>query len=162
MNMKLNINLLFLLMLLSSLFASGCQKQYIPNTEIPDNTFNRDVINFCERYRHAVEDLNVAILMNLTSPRYFDNSGTTTGDDDVDKQHLEEILGERFKAIDEIRFEIKYRSVFEDNDFIIVQYIYTMSFQYTIDGDTKWYNHTGDKRLKLERDGDDFLILSGM
>jgi hypothetical protein len=120
------------------------------------------VIEFCERYRHAVEDLNVGLILSLASPRYFDNSGTATGDDDVDKQHLEEILGERFKSIEEIRFEIKYRSIFEDESSIIVQYIYTMSFQYTIDGETRWHNYTGDKRLELERADDSFLIVSGM
>ncbi|MBN2802999.1 MAG: hypothetical protein JXR91_07885 [Deltaproteobacteria bacterium] len=160
--MNLKLNKIIPLLLLPFIFITACQKQYIPNTEIPDNNFNRDVINFCERYRHAVEDLNVGVLLNLASPRYFDNSGTVSGDDDVNKQHLEEILGERFKSIDEIRYEIKYRSVFEDESAIIVQIIYTMSFQFTIDGETRWHNYTGDKRINLERDGNSFLILSGM
>lgn len=140
----------------------GCQKQYIPNTEILDTDFNRDVVNLCERYRHGVEDLNVGLLLTLASPRYFDNSGTPTGDDDVDKAGLEAVLDERLSPIEEIRFEIKYRDIFEQNNVIYVEYTYTMSFQYTVDGETKWNNYTGDNRLELENAENSFLILSGM
>ena len=154
-------------MLLGALLAvatllAGCQKQYIPNTEIIDNDFNRDVLSFCERYRHGVEDMNTGMLLSVASPRYFDNSGTPTGDDDVDKAGLEKVLNARFSPIQSIRLEMIYRAIFEENTVIHVEYTYTMSFQYTLDGETKWKNHTGDNRLDLERTEDGFLILSGM
>ena len=145
-----------------AVLCGGCQKQYIANTEILDNDFNRDVLNFCERYRHGVEDKNVGLLLSLASPRYFDNSGTPSGDDDVDKAGLEQLLKTRFAPIESIRFEIIYRAIFEMNSVIYVEYTYTMSFQYTLDGETKWDNHTGDNRLELERNENGFLILSGM
>ena len=150
------------LILLSALLVGGCQKHYIPNTEIIDTDFNRDVVNFCERYRHAVEDLNIGALMEMASPRYFDNSGTPSGDDDLDRDGLEQVLRERFEAIEEIRFEMKYRELFVQDNAIFVQYTYTMSFQYTVDGETRWHNHTGDKRLELEKVDNSFLIVSGM
>ncbi len=140
----------------------GCQKQYIPNTEIVDTDFNREVIAFVERYRHAVEDRNIGVLMSLAAPRYFDNSGTPTGDDDVDRDGLERVISERFSAVEEIRFEMRYRDIFVQDSVVFVQYTYTMSFQYSVDGETRWHNHTGDKRLELERQKDSFLILSGM
>ncbi|MCP4196683.1 MAG: hypothetical protein GY762_05975, partial [Proteobacteria bacterium] len=33
------------------LLLGGCSKSYIPNTEIEDNEFNREIISFSERYR---------------------------------------------------------------------------------------------------------------
>lgn len=156
-----NLLLLGFFLVLTTCFA-GCQKQYIPNTEILDNDFNRDVLSFCERYRHGVEDMNSGLLLSLASPRYFDNSGTPTGDDDVDKAGLEDVLNARFAPIQSIRLEMIYRAIFEENSVIHVEYTYTMSFQYTIDGETKWKNHTGDNRLDLERTEDGFLVLSGM
>lgn len=149
-------------LVLFTAFASGCQKQYIANTEILDTDFNRDVINFSERYRHAVEDMNIGLLLSLASPRYFDNSGTPTGDDDVDKAGLEEVLHARFAPIETIRLENIYRGIFEENSVVYVEYTFTMSFQYTVNGETKWNNHTGDNRLELEKTEDGFLILSGM
>jgi hypothetical protein len=142
--------------------VSGCQKRFIPNTEIEDNDFNREVINFCERYRHAVEDLNVGLLLSMASPRYFDNAGTPSGDDDCDKEGLEAVLSKRFSVVKAMRFEIKYRNIFEQNSVIYVEYTYTMSFQYT-DGDkNRWHNTTADNRLEIERVENGFLFLSGM
>ncbi|MCP4680301.1 MAG: hypothetical protein GY854_33385 [Deltaproteobacteria bacterium] len=145
----------------SSLVA-GCGKRYIPNTEIEDNEVNREIVAFCERYRHAVEDLNIGLLLSLASPRYFDNSGTTTGDDDMDRVGLEDILKNRFKTVRAIRYEIHYRSIYENYDVIHIEYTYTTSFQYEVDGVTKWENKTADNQLELERIDDGYLILSGM
>ncbi|MCK9523645.1 MAG: hypothetical protein M0R76_11495 [Proteobacteria bacterium] len=144
------------------LSAVACQKQMIPNTEVPDNRFNRSVIEFCERYRHAVEDLNIGLLMSMASPRYFDNAGTPSGDDDYDRDGLEEILHKRFTAIKAMRYEFKYRDIYERNGLIGVEVTYTMSFQYEVDGKSRWHNRTADKRLELEVDDEAFLFVSGM
>ena len=140
----------------------GCSKNYIPNTEIEDNEFNRDVITFCERYRRAVENLNIGLIMSLASPRYFDNSGTLSGDDDTDRSGLEEILKTRFRAIAALRYEIKYIDIYECDKGICVELTYTMSFKYTIGDQTQWANRTADNRLELERVDGGYLILSGM
>ena len=51
-----------------SLCGLGCSKPFIPNTDVEDNGENREVIVFCEKYRHALEDKNVAELLKLMSP----------------------------------------------------------------------------------------------
>jgi len=146
----------------AALAASACHEKVIPNTEIPDNDENRAIIAFCERYRHAVEDRNVGLLLSLASQRYFDNSGTTTADDDIDREGLERVLTERFKELKAMRYEIKYRDVFESVGVIYVEYTYNMAFQYQIGDKNKWSNRTADNRLELERVADGFLILTGM
>ena len=144
------------------LLLSGCSTKTIPNTEIEDNEFNREVIDFCERYRRAVENMNIGLIMSLASPRYFDNSGTLTGNDDMDRSGLEEILKTRFQAINSLRFEIKYIDVYVHEGVVCVEFTYTMSFQYTIGDQTQWANKTADNRLELERVEGGFLVLSGM
>jgi hypothetical protein len=142
--------------------ACACHDKVIPNTEIPDNDDNRAIIAFCERYRHAVEDRNVGLILSLASQRYFDNSGTPTGDDDVDRAGLERVLAERFKDVQTMRYEIRYRDVFETLGVVYIEYTYNMAFQYKVGEKTKWANRTADNRLELERVGDGFLILTGM
>jgi hypothetical protein len=142
--------------------AAGCGKRYIPNTEIEDTEINREIVAFCERYRHAVEDLNVGLLMSMASPRYFDNSGTPAGDDDFDHSGLEEVLRERFAKLKAMRYEIKYRNLFEQMGTVYVEFTYTMSFQYAVGDKTRWSNRTADNRLELERVDGGYLILTGM
>lgn len=149
-------------LLLVAALGSGCAKRYIANTDIEDTPENRDIIEFCERYRHAVEDLNIGLILSMASPRYFDNSGTVSGDDDYDRTGLEEVLKERFKAISALRYEFKYRAVYEVDHKIFVEYTYTMSFQYQVGEDLKWANRTEDNRLELERIDEGFLVVSGM
>lgn len=153
---------MLILLAIASISLVGCTPKMIPNTEVEDTRENRSIINFCERYRHAVEDLNVGLLISLASPRYFDNSGTVTGDDDMDKEGLEAVLKARFKSIEAIRYEIKYRSVYSKNDIIMVEYTYTTSFRYNVDGKPHWENKTADNRLELEAVDGNYLILSGM
>jgi len=148
--------------LLVMLSAAGCRKEYIPNTEIEDNDENREVVSFCERYRHAVEDLNVGLLLSMASPRYFDNSGTVSPEDDFDRGGLEQILTERFKSVKGMRYEAKYREIYECEMLVCVDYSYTMSFQYMVGDKTKWSNKTADNRLQLERVEGGFLIVTGM
>jgi hypothetical protein len=154
----IQIGILTLLMIV----VCGCGEKFIPNTEIEDNEDNRAIVNFCERYRHAVEDLNIGLLLSLAAPRYFDNSGTPSGDDDIDLPELEEILKERFKAIKSLRYEIRYRNVYEVQDVVMVEYTYTMNCQYEIGEKTRWVNKTADNRLELERVDGGFRILTGM
>ena len=141
----------------------GCTPKFIPNTEVVDTPENREIISFCERYRHAVEDLNIGLLLSLASPKYFDDSGTVSGDDDMDRSGLEEVLKNRFKVIETIRYEIKYREVYQKGEVIMVEYTYTTSYRFNLDGKPHWENKTADNRLELERvDDDGYLILSGM
>jgi hypothetical protein len=147
---------------ISALLTVACHDKVIPNTEIPDNDDNRAIIAFCERYRHAVEDLNVGLVLSLASPRYFDNSGTPSPDDDVDRAGLERLMMEKFKDVKSVRYEIRYRDVYETLGVVYVEYTYNMAFQYQLGDKAKWANRTSDNRLELERVPDGFLVLAGM
>jgi hypothetical protein len=160
--MKSQILLPLIAVVLLSGVLAGCGKKYIPNTEIEDNEFNREVVEFCERYRHAVEDMNIGLLLSMASPRYFDNAGTPPGDDDFDRAGLEEVLQERFRAVKAIRYELRYRDLFEHQSLIFVEFTYTLSFQYEVGGQTKWSNKTADNRLEIEPVDGGYLIVAGM
>ncbi len=140
----------------------GCTKRFIPNTEIEDTEENREIIQLCERYRRGLQDLNIGLLLSLAAPRYYDNSGTTKADDDLDRAALEEVLKTRFNAVKSIRYEIRYRDIHTQDNRYFVEYTYTMSCQYEINGKLKWANETADNRLEIERNENGYLIVSGM
>ena len=47
--------------------AAGCAHQTIPNTHVPDTAENREIIDFVEKYRQAVEDRDIAMLLRMIS-----------------------------------------------------------------------------------------------
>jgi hypothetical protein len=143
--------------------AAGCAKKYIPNTTVPDNSFNREVIAFCERYRLAVEEKDVGTLLVLASPDYYEDGGTPTGEDDFDYEGLRGVLINRFSKLKSIRYDVKYRRISHETDDVIhVDYTYSASFQVTVAGRDHWFRKVEDNRLVLVMVGDQFKILSGM
>ncbi|MBK6575680.1 MAG: hypothetical protein IPG17_05720 [Sandaracinaceae bacterium] len=151
-------------LLLTFVVLGGCTRD-IPNTTVPDTADNREVIEFMEVYRRALEDRDVATLVGMASPRYLDLSGTPNGDDDVDFDTLSANLPTLFARVEDVRFEILYRHViFRETD-VLVEFRYTASWLIADHrGENQWRHKVEDKRMVLEWDTDNsrYLILSGM
>lgn len=153
------------LLLLVPLALTACSSSMIPNTDVPDNSDNRKVISFCEEYRHAMEDKNVAKLLALASPRYHDDHATPQGSDDTDYDILKDTLAALFAKTSQIRYEIRYqRVIFTENNHVLVNYRYTASYR-TGAGENErgqWHHSVADNQLDLVPDGDGYKILAGM
>ena len=151
------------LLLLAVLPTVGCNHQYIANTDVEDNDFNRKVIEYCEVYRHAVEQRSTARLLKMAAPSYYEDGGNVDASDDLDYAGLEKYLTEQFSQTRAIRYEIHYRQISEGRkDTVLVDYTYSASYKIpTAHGDV-WRRRVADNRLSLAREGEGFRILSGM
>jgi hypothetical protein len=146
-----------------ALATSACASQNIPNTDVEDSIENREVVSFCERYREAVEERNVGVILNLASQRYFDDNGTPTGEDDLDYRKLADKLAVWRESVLDVRYEIRYRRIAFVRDRILVDFTYTGSFRVgTGEGNDRWSRRLADNRLVLTREGEDFRIISGL
>jgi hypothetical protein len=155
---------LFRLFALAILLATaGCTKTFIPNTDVEDNPDNRGVVLFCEKYRHALEDKDVALLLKLMSPGYFEDGGNTKTDDDADYDKIREFLTGQFLKTSGIRYEIRYRRVtFTETSHILVDYTYAAAWRLPGAKAEEWHHQIADNRLDLVHDGESFKIVSGM
>jgi hypothetical protein len=142
----------------------GCAKTYIPNTDVLDTGPNRDVIVFCEKYRHAMEDADVGKLLELMSPGYFEDGGNVRGDDDADYAGMRDFLTGDFLKTTGIRYEIRYRRItFTETNHIFVDYTYAAAWKIpSLKGSGEWHHQVADNRLDLVHDGDSFRIVAGM
>jgi hypothetical protein len=161
---------------LALLTVVGCSHDFIPNTQVEDSDFNRDVIAYCEDYRHAVERRNTALLLKMADAKYYEDGGTVDTSDDLDLSGLQEYLRKEFSKTSAIRYEIFYRdiSIGRSNQ-VFVDYTYSAS--YKVPNLTSapasrgteapapsevWRRRVADNRLELVRNGSSFRILSGM
>jgi hypothetical protein len=143
--------------------ATGCSKSYIPNTDVEDSSDNRKVISFCEEYRHAVEDKDVGRLLKLASPRYYEDGGNVSSEDDIDYDGLKDYLTATFVKTQTIRYEIRYRKVsFEENKKVMVEYSYSASYRMPGLKGEEWKHTVADNRLELVPEGDSYKITAGM
>lgn len=155
---RLRLGALFALLALPLI---GCGPENIPNTDVADNSENREVIRFVEGYRHAVEERDVGGILALVSPRFFDDNGTIPTDDDRDFDQLREQLA-RFEELLDVRYEMRYRRITYRPDRVLVDYTYTASFKVaTAEGD-RWETRLRDNRIELTREDGEFRIISGI
>jgi hypothetical protein len=140
--------------------AWGCATGYIPNTDVVDTDSNRKVILFCEQYRHAVEEKNVAQLLKLASPNYHQRAAV---DEDVDYSTLKDFLTTTFQTTDAIRYEIRYRRVtFSENNHVFVDYTFAGSYRIPGVRKEEWRHSVSDNRLDLVPEGEGYKIIAGM
>lgn len=143
--------------------AGGCAVQLIPNTDVPDTTENRQAVEFCEEYRHAVEARSPADLLRLVSERYYDDNGTPSSNDDLDYDDLRERLPGWASELIDVRYEIRYRRVTFRGDRVLVDYTYTGSFKIRgPDDEERWERRLRDNRLELVLEDGELRILSGL
>ena len=152
-----------LLVVTLALSALACSKTYIPNTDVEDNMQNRDVILFCEKYRHALEDKNVGQLLKLMSPAYFEDGGNTRNEDDADFEKIRDFLTTDFLRTAGIRYEMRYRRVtYTETKHVYVDYTYAAAWKLPGVKIDEWHHKVADNRLDLIRDGETFRIVGGM
>jgi hypothetical protein len=153
------------LVLVFALAAStlACSKTFIPNTDVQDTGQNRKVIEFCESYRHAMEEKNVGVLVKLMSPGYFEDGGNTKGEDDADFDAIREFLTGDFLKTSGIRYEIRYRRVtFTPRNHVYIDYTYAAAWRLPGVKAGEWHHAVADNRLDLVPEGDSFKIVAGM
>jgi hypothetical protein len=147
------------------LALGGCSTNYIPNTEVEDTPENMEVIDFCEEYRIALESRDTAKIMTLIAGDYYEDGGSPLGDDDYDREGLEERLRTRFGRVESVRYDIRYRRVTYFSDRVEVYYSFYGRYQIAADdgeGEPRWFSKVGDNRLVLLRTPDGYKILSGL
>lgn len=152
------------LTVLALLLLGACATHYIPNTDVEDTDANRKVIEFCEQYRHSVEMRDVAKLLKMADPKYYEDGGNIDATDDLDYAGLKQYLEDRFKDTRAIRYEIRYRRIGEGRKPGVVHVDFTYSASYKIPTPTgeQWRRRVADDRLELVPSGESFKILSGM
>ena len=142
---------------------TGCATRYIANTDVEDTDENRQVVQFCERYRKALEMKDTSSLMAMASPRYYEDGGNVDPSDDMDFDGLRAWLDTRFQETTAIRYEIRYRRI-ERTETRKVQVTFTYSASWRIPGlkQDDWRHKVSDNRLELEPVGESFKIVAGM
>jgi len=145
-----------------ALTAVGCARDVIPNTDVEDNAENREVVQFVERYRHAMEERDVAGLLALVSGRYYDDNGTPIGTDDMDVDGLREKLAAFHDRVLAVRYEIRYRRVTFAQEHVLVDYTYTGSFRMSTPEGERWSRRLADNRIVLAREHGELKIVSGL
>jgi hypothetical protein len=151
------------LFIVAAVAASGCGTlAQIPGTTVTDTKVNREVLEVCEKYRHALENRDGPTLLALAHPNYYEDSGTPKGDDDYGYEGLKTVIASRVASLRAVRYNMEYRSVEVHGNRAQVDIRYDASYQLATDMGDRWERKQNDKRLELENDGRRWLFTAGM
>lgn len=64
-----------MLLMSTIFFLQGCKPRLLPSTNVPATRENKEIINFLEQYKAAVEKRSVEAIMELVAKDYKDNMG---------------------------------------------------------------------------------------
>ena len=155
--------LLCALALFLSVFSFGCDPDLIPNTRVEDTADNREVLEFVEKYRQAVEERNVPALLAMASPNYLDDMGTPAGTDDIDYDGLKAGLQRIHESVLGARYQISYRAVtYATDQKVLVDILYTGWFRVNTAKGPEWKRHLEPHRIVLAREEQRYKIVAGM
>ena len=151
------------LIALGVVVLGGCATgPVIPGTRVPETRLNRQIIEVCERYRHAMEDRDSETLVSMAALNYFEDSGTPKAEDDYGYDGLKQVINNRLAALKSVRYNIEYRSVEVKGSHASIDIRYDASYQIGTDVGDRWERKQNDKRLELEWDGKQWLFVAGM
>jgi hypothetical protein len=159
----LDRTVLLMVALTAASALSACEPTLIPNTRIEDTGDNREVVEFIERYRVAIEARNTNALLALASQNYFDDMGTPGGLDDIDYDGLKQGLTRLREEVLGARYQISYRSVtFDTESRVLVDMLYTGWFRINTSDGPVWKRRLEPHRIVLAREEGQLRIVSGM
>lgn len=151
------------LLIVTSVMLMACGADLIPNTDVPNTGENREVLEFVERYRHAIEERSPEGVLALVSDQYFDDNGSLDGNDDMDYDAVRDTLIRWQEDVRAVRYEVRYRRVSHNGERIMIDFTYTGSFKLrTADGD-RWSRRLADNRVELIVDSQHgYKIVAGL
>lgn len=148
---------------LACLWLCACEPTLIPNTRVEDTGENREVVDFIERYRQAVEARNVGALLSMASLNYFDDMGTPAGDDDIDYDGLQVGLTRMREEVIGARYQISYRNItYVPDERVLVDMLYTGWFRVNTADGPQWKRRLEPHRIVLAHEDHGYKIMSGM
>lgn len=135
-----------------ALTLNACAHAKIADTDIKDTPENREVLDFVEEYRVAVESLDPNAVLALVSPDFFyEDNGNSDSSDDYDYQGLKTQLQRSFQRTRTMQLNLRVDAVEVENDSAFAELYYEFRAHNQYPSGNKWDTGTDRTRLQLIR-----------
>lgn len=89
--------------------ASACAPHVLPGTDIKETKETRAMYGVVQQWVKAMNDRDVAGVLAVVAPDYFDEAGTPDPADDLDRGRLEKALTEDFARVEGTKLAVTIR-----------------------------------------------------
>jgi ketosteroid isomerase-like protein len=147
---------------LAALALAGCTPALIPGTPVTDTTDNRAVYGVVRAYATALQAKDAAAVLALVAPDYFDNAGTPSPDDDLDRAALEKALPADLARVDSVKVEVGVKKIEVTGDTATADLYYDAYFRVVTANGPVARRDNDLHQMRLKRVGKDWKIVSGL
>ena len=152
-----------LLSLVGVLGAVGCAHAVIPGTKVVDTEENREVVDVVRRAQEAMKSRDLNGLIAVISKSYFETLGNSDPKDDYGYQELtERILPRSFSTAKEIQLNFEIHDVVIEGADAFADIRYHSRAKLELPAGTLWDSHREFSRIRLSREGQQWLITGGL
>lgn len=147
---------------LATLALTACSPALIPGTEVKNTRDNREVYGVIKAYAAALQKKDAAAVLALVSPAYFDNGGTPSPEDDLDRAGLERALAADLGKIDSLKLEIGVKKIEVDGEVARADLYYDNYFRVVTPGGVAPKRQSDLSRMVFRRVDKEWKIVSGL
>ncbi|MCK5808609.1 hypothetical protein KAH37_06470 [bacterium] len=167
--------LTLLAMIVATLLFASCSKKMIAGTKIEDTPQNHEILDVFYAYRQAMEKMDVENLEPLISKNYYDKNGTDVTTDDVDYEGIIKFLqSEEYQSLTKLHstYVMKDLQIKSETEAVIF-YFYELQArrksnlpiseqELAVSKGGRWLKVADDMIMVLRKEGDKWLIVSGL
>jgi hypothetical protein len=157
------MNLTWVSLPLLPVLALACAHQRIPGTRVPDTAENREVMAVLEKLQAAMQARDVAGIVPLVSPKYFEDNGTPDPTDDYGYGELKDkILPESFAVAAEMHVSFDVHDIRVEGEKAHADIRYDSRARLELPSGTLWDSHREFNRVVFAREDGAWRIVSGL
>jgi hypothetical protein len=141
---------------------AACTPPRIPGTEIPSTADTRAVAATVETYRKALEARDVAGIMALVAPVYYDTMGTPDPSDDLDRAGLQAALEKDLPRAEAMKVDFTLRKIDVNGDDAVAEIFFDSYYRVKTNTAAVPKRDTDLQQLHLKRIGGVWKFTSGL
>ncbi|MBI5507827.1 MAG: hypothetical protein HY903_03630 [Deltaproteobacteria bacterium] len=142
---------------------AACAHSYIAGTQIPDTSDNREIYKILATMRAALEAKDDKAILAVVSKRYFEDNGTTEQTDDYGYDELaNKVLPESLGAAKELYVTFEVHDIAVEGEKAHADIRYASRARLELPSGTLWDSHREFNRVELAREGERWMVVSGL
>jgi ketosteroid isomerase-like protein len=141
---------------------AACAPSRIPNTDVPDTKDNRAVYEVIRQYAEALRKKDVAAILLLVAPDYYDNSGTPDPGDDVTREILEKNLASDLAKVESVMIDMGVKKIEVNGDEARAEVFYDAAYRVVTPAGPVPMRPSDIYQMRFRKRGQDWKITAGL
>ncbi len=142
--------------------AAACAPRLLPGTEVKETRDTRAIYDVIQQWVTAMNARDVAGVLAVVAPDYFDDAGTPDPSDDLDRGRLEKALTDDFAKVEATKLAVTIRRIDVDGASATSELYYDSYYRVQTPAGAVPRRDSDVYRLRLKKEDGAWKIVAGL